>query len=78
MVLIHASRDILASLESVWDVIADIDREAEFWHGTKSIKNISSKVMPLSISQPLAFDRIFDTLNWIRSAIYDQIPVSSF
>ena len=23
------------------DVIADIDREPEFWHGTKSIKNIS-------------------------------------
>ena len=41
MVLIHASRDITASLDSVWDVIADIDREPEFWHGTKSIKIIS-------------------------------------
>src|SRR5438094_10591677 len=41
MVLIHASRDLTASLDSVWDVIADIDREPEFWHGTKSIKNIS-------------------------------------
>ena len=41
MVLIHASRDISASLDSVWDIIADIDREPEFWHGTKSIKNIS-------------------------------------
>ena len=41
MVLIHASRDVTASLDSVWDVIADIDREPEFWHGTKSIKNIS-------------------------------------
>ena len=41
MVLIHASRDIPASLEIVWDIIADIDKEPEFWHGTKSIKNIS-------------------------------------
>ena len=41
MVLIHASRDVTASLDSVWDVIADIDREPEFWHDTKSIKNIS-------------------------------------
>jgi len=41
MVLIHASRGISASLDSVWDIIADIDREPEFWHGTKSIKNIS-------------------------------------
>ena len=41
MVLIHASRDVTGALDSVWDVIADIDREPEFWHGTKSIKNIS-------------------------------------
>jgi hypothetical protein len=41
MVLIHASRNIPAALDSVWNVIADIDREPEFWHGTKSIKNIS-------------------------------------
>ena len=43
MVLIHASRDIPASLDSVWNVVADIDREPEFWHGTKSIRNISKK-----------------------------------
>jgi hypothetical protein len=41
MVLIHASKDVAAELDSVWDVVADIDREPEFWHGTKSIKNIS-------------------------------------
>ena len=43
MVLIHASRDIPASLDSVWNVMADIDKEPEFWHGTKSIKNISKQ-----------------------------------
>ena len=41
MVLIHTSRDVKATLDSVWDVVSDIDRELEFWHGTKSIKNIS-------------------------------------
>jgi ribosome-associated toxin RatA of RatAB toxin-antitoxin module len=41
MVLIHATRNIPAALDSVWSVIADIDREPEFWHSTKSIKNIS-------------------------------------
>jgi ribosome-associated toxin RatA of RatAB toxin-antitoxin module len=40
MVLIHASKDVTAELDSVWDIVADIDREPEFWHGTKSIKNI--------------------------------------
>ena len=41
MVLIHASKDVAAELDSVWDIVGDIDREPEFWHGTKSIKNIS-------------------------------------
>jgi ribosome-associated toxin RatA of RatAB toxin-antitoxin module len=41
LVLIHTSRDVRATLDSVWNVISDIDREPEFWHGTKSIKNIS-------------------------------------
>ncbi|MGB8935894.1 MAG: SRPBCC family protein, partial [Candidatus Nitrosopolaris sp.] len=41
MVLIHLSRDVTATFDSVWNVISDIDREPEFWHGTKSIKNIS-------------------------------------
>src|SRR5215831_19097259 len=41
MVLIHASKVVAAELDSVWDIVADIDREPEFWHGTKSIKNIS-------------------------------------
>ena len=31
----------LKILDNVWNVISDIDREPEFWHGTKSIKNIS-------------------------------------
>ena len=41
MVLIHASKVVAAELDSVWDIVADIDREPDFWHGTKSIKNIS-------------------------------------
>jgi carbon monoxide dehydrogenase subunit G len=41
LVLIHTSSDVTATLDNVWNVISDIDREPEFWHGTKSIKNIS-------------------------------------
>ena len=43
LVLIHTSRDVTATLDNVWNVISDIDREPEFWHGTKSIKNISNE-----------------------------------
>ncbi|MGB6527462.1 MAG: SRPBCC family protein [Candidatus Nitrosopolaris sp.] len=41
MVLIHTSRDVTATLDNVWNVISDTDREPEFWHGIKSIKNIN-------------------------------------
>jgi ribosome-associated toxin RatA of RatAB toxin-antitoxin module len=41
LVLIHTTRDVTATLDTVWNLISDIDREPEFWHGTKSIKNIS-------------------------------------
>jgi carbon monoxide dehydrogenase subunit G len=43
MVIIHASREIVAPLEKVWDIVSDIDREPEFWHGTKSIKNVKKE-----------------------------------
>ena len=41
MVLIHASRKMAASIDKVWDVVSDIDRDPDFWRGTRQIKNIS-------------------------------------
>jgi carbon monoxide dehydrogenase subunit G len=40
MVNFHTSKQINAPLSRVWLTMADLDREPEFWHGTKSIKNI--------------------------------------
>ena len=37
----HTSKKIYAPVTEVWKVLSDIDREPEFWHGTKSIRNIS-------------------------------------
>ncbi len=37
----HTSKKIHAPASEVWKVLSDIDRETEFWHGIKSIKNIS-------------------------------------
>jgi len=41
MVLIHASKKMAASIDRVWDVVSDIDRDPNFWRGTRQIKNIS-------------------------------------
>ena len=55
MVLIHTSRDVTATLDSVWNVISDVDREPEFWHGTKSIKNISKTGTTIEREVVIAF-----------------------
>jgi carbon monoxide dehydrogenase subunit G len=41
MVAINASREVPAPIDQVWDIIADVDNEPLYWHGTKSVKNIS-------------------------------------
>ena len=40
MITIHVGKEIHASLDEIWNLVSDIDREPEFWHGTKSVKNI--------------------------------------
>lgn len=41
MANISISREIAAPLDKVWQVVSDIDNEPQYWHGTKSVKNIS-------------------------------------
>ena len=41
MATINASREVSATLDRVWDVVADVDNEPRYWHGTKTVKNIS-------------------------------------
>jgi carbon monoxide dehydrogenase subunit G len=40
MVTINASQEVSAPLDRVWDVVADMDNEPQYWHGTKAVKNI--------------------------------------
>jgi hypothetical protein len=41
MVKFRTSKKINAPVTEVWRILSDTDREPEFWHGTKSVKNIS-------------------------------------
>jgi carbon monoxide dehydrogenase subunit G len=41
MAIINASREVSAPVDKVWDVVADMDNEPRYWHGTKSVSNIS-------------------------------------
>lgn len=41
MASFNISREIAAPLDKVWDIVSDIDNEAQYWHGTKSVRNLS-------------------------------------
>lgn len=41
MTTVNASREIAAPLDRVWAIVSDVDNEAQYWHGTKAVKNIS-------------------------------------
>ena len=43
MATLTLSKEVAAPLDKVWDIVGDIDREPEFWHGTKSIRNLGKK-----------------------------------
>ena len=41
LITINASRDVSAPLDRIWNIVADVDNEPRYWHGTKTVKNIS-------------------------------------
>ena len=40
MTLISTTRIINSSDELIWSVISEIDKDPDFWHGVKAVKNI--------------------------------------
>jgi ribosome-associated toxin RatA of RatAB toxin-antitoxin module len=40
MINVNASREMSAPVDRIWNIIADIDNEPKYWHGTKTVKNI--------------------------------------
>ena len=41
MAEINTSVDIIASVDTVWNIISDLDNEPKFWKGTKETRTIS-------------------------------------
>ena len=53
--LISASRDIDSTVDKVWSVISDTDRDPEYWHGTRSVKNIKKEGNVIERETVIAF-----------------------
>ena len=55
MVQIHASIEIDAPLDKVWDIVSDLDSEPKFWKGTKEVRNISKNGNTITREVTIAF-----------------------
>ena len=55
MVAIDAAREVSAPLDCVWEVVADVDNEPQYWHGTKTVKNISKSGNVIEREVTIAF-----------------------
>jgi ribosome-associated toxin RatA of RatAB toxin-antitoxin module len=55
MVTINASREVSAPLDKVWDIVADVDNEPQYWHGTKTVRNISKSGNTIEREVTIAF-----------------------
>jgi hypothetical protein len=78
MIAFHISREIHAPLDEVWNLISDIDREPEFWHGTKSVKNIRKEGNVVERETVIAFRNavckeivMLDPKNSVKKKIID-------
>lgn len=40
MITINASREMYAPIDRIWNIIADVDNEPNYWRGTKTVKNM--------------------------------------
>ncbi|MCY1155041.1 MAG: hypothetical protein MOP49_352 [Nitrososphaera sp.] len=55
MITINASRDVSAPLDRIWNIVADVDNEPRYWHGTKTVKNISKADYKIEREVTIAF-----------------------
>jgi carbon monoxide dehydrogenase subunit G len=55
MVTINASREVSAPLDKVWAIVADVDNEPQYWHGTKTVRNISKNGNTIEREVTIAF-----------------------
>ena len=55
MTLISASIDIDSTIDKVWNVISDTDRDPEYWYGTRSVKNIKKEGNVIERETVIAF-----------------------
>lgn len=52
---IFANKIINAPVDRVWEIISDLDKDPEYWHGTRSVKNIRKEENLIERETTIAF-----------------------
>lgn len=52
---INTSREISAPIDRIWNIVADVDNEPKYWHGTKTVNNISKDNNKIEREVTIAF-----------------------
>jgi len=52
---LEVSKVIDAPIDRVWSIVSDLDNEPKYWHGTKSVKNISKDGNTITREVTIAF-----------------------
>ena len=55
MVAIIASKEVSAPASRVWEIVSDVDNEPKYWHGTKTVRNISHSGNTIEREVTIAF-----------------------
>ena len=43
MTIILTRRDINSTIDKLWNIISNVDKDPEYWYGTRSVKNIKKE-----------------------------------
>ncbi len=52
---LEVSKVIDAPVDKVWSIVSDLDNEPRYWHGTKSVRNISKDGNTITREVTIAF-----------------------
>lgn len=55
MIEIRVTKNVQASINKVWDIVSDMDKESNFWHGIKQIKILNKNDNIIDRETTIAF-----------------------
>ena len=55
MTIILANRNINLPIDKLWEIISDVDKDSQYWHGIRTIKNIKNESNTIERETTISF-----------------------